>query len=159
MTNDRCPSILNLDDVPLERHTHGEAFDALDARIGPLVGARQLGCSLTVIAEGKRAWPFHNHHVDEEMFLVLEGEGTVRIGDRRYPIRKGDVIASPAGGADTAHQIINTGTGPLRVLSVSTMHPHAIVEYPDSGKILVRADETFRFRGRLGAATDYWEGE
>jgi uncharacterized cupin superfamily protein len=37
------------------------------------------------------------------MFFVLAGEGEVRLADRMQPIRAGDVIACPAGGADTAH--------------------------------------------------------
>jgi hypothetical protein len=40
---------------------------------------------------------------------VLEGEGEIRIGDAKHPIRKGDFIACPPGGPETAHQIINTG--------------------------------------------------
>ena len=48
------------------------------------------------------------------MFFVLHGSGEVRIGEARYPIRAGDIIACPAGGKETAHQIINTGNEELR---------------------------------------------
>ena len=47
---------------------------------------------------GKRAFPFHNHQVNEEMFFVIAGSGEVRIGAEMFPIRKGDIIACPAGG-------------------------------------------------------------
>lgn len=160
--------ILNLDEVPLERYSHGEKFEVLDGPMGPVTGARQLGYSLSVVPPGKRAWPFHCHHVNEEMFLVLEGRGIVRIGDREYPIRKGDVIAAPAGGRDTAHQIVNTSDEELRYLSVSTTIPTDVVEYPDSSKVLIcvgsapgEAPEkrSFSYRGRMGPSLDYWEGE
>lgn len=160
--------ILNLDDAAFEAHEHGEKFAARDAPLGPSVGAKLLGYSLIAVPPGKRAYPLHNHHVNEEMFLVLEGEGTVRIGGEQYPIRKGDVIAAPPGGPQTAHQIINTSDRELRYLAVSTMIPQEVVEYPDSGKIGVTvgcapggdpARRTFRFIGRPGERTDYWDGE
>ena len=160
--------ILNIDDVSGDRHTHGDKFEALDAPIGAAVGAKQLGCSLIVVPPGKRAYPFHCHHVNEEMFFVMEGQGTVRVGANEYPIRKGDVIAAPAGGPETAHQIINTGEVDLRYLALSTMIAGEVVEYPDSGKVAVfvgsapggdRSSRSFNWRGRLPAPLDYWEGE
>lgn len=72
--------IVNLDDVKLDRFGNGGKFEVLDGPVGHLVGARQLGCSIAVVAPGKRAFPFHCHHVNEEMVVVLEGAGTVRIG-------------------------------------------------------------------------------
>ena len=64
------------------------------------------------------------------MFLILEGEGELRFGDQRYPIRKHDVIACPQGGPEVAHQIINTGTTTLRYLALSTMSEVDTCEYP-----------------------------
>ena len=96
--------------------------------------------------------------------LVLEGEGTYRFGADAYPIRAGDVCAAPAGGSETAHQIVNTGSSVLRYVSISANVPTEIVEYPDSGKFLAKTsgpDGTrFRFVGRReGGEADYWDGE
>lgn len=66
---------------------------------------KSLAVSITAVPPGKRAFPFHNHRTNEEMFFVLEDEGEVRIGKSCCPIRSGDVIACPAGGPETAHQI------------------------------------------------------
>lgn len=55
------------------------------------------------------------------MFLIFEGEGELRCGDQRYPIRRHDVIACPQGGPKAAHQIINTGKTILRYLALSTL--------------------------------------
>jgi uncharacterized cupin superfamily protein len=160
--------ILNLEDVALERVAHGEKFEVMDGAIGVVIGAKQLGYSLAVVPPGKRAYPFHAHHVNEEMFLVLEGRGVVRIGERELPIRKGDVIAAPAGGKETAHQIVNTSSVELRYLMVSTMIPAEVVEYPDSNKVGVYvgsapggdvSKRSFSHRGRLGPQLDYWDGE
>jgi uncharacterized cupin superfamily protein len=122
------------------------------------LGAQKLGYNVTAVPPGKRAFPFHAHRVNEEMFFVLEGSGEVRMGATRHPIKKGDFIACPAGGPETAHQIINTGTTELRYLAVSTKMSPELVEYPDSKKMGVAADGTrvlFRPDGSVG----YWDDE
>lgn len=160
--------IINLDEVTLEHHRHGARFEARDGSLADAIGGRLLGYSLTVVPPGKRAFPFHNHHVNEEMFLILEGRGVVRIGAQEYPVRPGDVIAAPPGGPATAHQIINTSDGELRYLSVSTMIAQDVVEYPDSGKVAVYVGSapggdprarSYSHRGRPGPQLDYWDGE
>ncbi|HHI77253.1 MAG TPA: cupin domain-containing protein, partial [Gammaproteobacteria bacterium] len=85
--------ILNLDQAPLEDWRHGERYQARMVQIGRLLGARKLGCRLVVLPPGKAAWPLHAHHVNEELFLVLEGRGLLRLGDARHPLRAGDVVS------------------------------------------------------------------
>jgi uncharacterized cupin superfamily protein len=80
------------------------------------------------------------------MFLILEGEGELRFGEERFPIRRHDVIACPPGGPEVAHQIINTGTTTMRYLSLSTLVELDACEYPDSGKVSIVAGE----RGKRG---------
>lgn len=126
--------------------------------VGPIVGAQKLGYNVTVLPPGKRAFPLHNHHVNEEMFFILEGSGEVRIGADRYPIKKGDFIACPPGGSELAHQIINTSFEELRYLAVSTKLSPEVAEYPDSGKFGVMT-EKMRFLGRMSESLEYWDGE
>ena len=126
-----------------------------------------MGASITVLAPGKTAFPLHNHHVTAEMFYIVEGEGTCRIGDKSFPIRTGDVIAAPPGGPETAHQITNSGTEPLKYLSFSANFGDTdVVEYPDSGKFAVSSRFDWstmsggvRFIGRQPDSLDYWDGE
>ena len=167
--------IINIADVELQVRPSayaapgeaGQRFDARSGQIGARIGAQKLGYNVTVVPAGKRAFPFHNHRVNEEMFFVLEGSGELRFGDATYPLRAGDVVACPPGGPDVAHQIINTGGGDLKYLAVSTQLMPEICDYPDSGKFLVterlrNADGTvsgFRHIGRPESALDYWEGE
>jgi uncharacterized cupin superfamily protein len=168
--------VINLADIELKPRgeafePRGEAagrFEASMGVIGPLIGAQKLGYNLTAVPPGKRAFPFHSHQVNEEMFLVLEGEGELRIGDARHAIRKGDIIACPPGGRDTAHQIINSGNSELRYLAVSTRLSPEICEYPDSDKFgfyaMFGADagnppRRFTYIGREKSGLDYWEGE
>ncbi|OZG73548.1 cupin [Hahella sp. CCB-MM4] len=167
---------MNISEVELQPRPPGFAatgpaaqrFDARMGFIGPRIGAQKLGYNLTAVPPGKRAFPFHNHRVNEEMFFVIEGHGEVRIGGEIYPIRPGDIIACPAGGEESAHQIINTGMSELKYLAVSTKMSPEIAEYPDSGKFGVLAEfppgadgqpRGFRFVGKEDLNMDYWEGE
>lgn len=143
-------------------------FEVKMAPVGVKIGAQKLGYNITAVPAGKRAFPFHNHRVNEEMFFILEGSGEVRIGSETYPVRRGDIIACPPGGKETAHQIVNTGSEELRYLAVSTKMSPEIAEYPDSGKFGVLAEfpgapgekpQPFRFVGRDSNQVDYWDGE
>jgi uncharacterized cupin superfamily protein len=168
--------IVNIADIelmprPQEYAATGPAAERYDARMGliaPVLGARQLGYNVTAVPPGMRAFPFHNHWANEEMFFVLQGTGELRYGDNCHPLRSGDVVACPAGGRETAHQIINTGTEELRYLAVSTQRSPDHVEYPDTGKFGILAKypagpdgkpQMFAFIGREEEGADYWEGE
>jgi uncharacterized cupin superfamily protein len=162
--------IINIDELDFQPWGHGERFEARIGAIGARIGAAKLGYNLTVVPPGKRAWPFHSHRVNEELFFILDGSGEIRIGEMRYPIRNGDFVACPPGGPETAHQIINTSADlELRYLSISTQESPELAEYPDSGKygLLARGPagpdgkpQLLRFIVRDQASMeDYWEGE
>lgn len=141
--------IVNLDDVTFDDVEEDGLYTSRRARFSDGIGARNLGYNLTVLPPGKAQCPFHSHHGEEEMFLILEGEGELRFGGERYPIRRHDVIACPPGGADVAHQIINTGTVTMRYLSLSTRVAVDACEYPDSAKVMVVAGN--------GSSTKLWK--
>ena len=138
--------LINLDEVEFTDIEDNGYFTSRRAQFSDRIGAKQLGYNLTVLPPGKAQCPFHNHHGEEEMFLILEGEGELRFGDQRYPLRKHDVIACPTGGPELAHQIINTGTTDMRYLALSNIVEIETCEYPDSRKIMIGA----RRRGEQG---------
>ena len=129
--------IINLDEVTFDDVEENGIYSSSRARFSKQIGAKKLGYNLTVLPPGKAQCPFHSHHGEEEMFLVLAGEGELRFGDQRYPIRAHDVIACPTGGAEVAHQIINTGKVPMRYLALSNLVDIDSCEYPDSQKVSV----------------------
>lgn len=156
--------IINIDDLKLNTHEHGNSFQASCAQVSGQVGAVKLGYSVAVLPPGKRAYPVHNHHANEEMFFVVTGSGQLRYGDSVFPIRAGDFIAAPAGDRSTAHQIINDSTAELRYISVSTMIRPEIVEYPDSNKFSASTaapgtPAAFRQLSLCASSLDYWHGE
>lgn len=154
---------VNLDDVEFDDIEDNGYYTSMRALFSRSIGARKLGYNLTELPPGKAQCPFHSHRQEEEMFLVLEGQGELRFGDQRFKIRKHDVIACPTGDATVAHQIINTGTAPLRYLALSNLSDTEICEYPDSNKVGVfeAASETpglrKMFRGE--ASVDYYDRE
>lgn len=150
--------VINLDEVNLEHFTKGETYECRTVRIGRLLGAKDLGYSYDVVPPGKRACPFHSHRAEEEMFFVVKGEGTLRYGSETRRIRAGDVICCPTGGPDTAHQIVNDSDAELAYLSISTMMPAEVCEYPDSKKVGAFGGG-MRHMTRVEHDVDYWAGE
>lgn len=140
-----------------------ERFDIQRVRLGPTLGLKKLGCSVTQVAPGRTGYPFHSHRVNDELFYVLAGRGELRLGDERHPVQAGDVIGCPAGGPASAHQLINTGREPLRYLALSTELDPEICEYPDSGKVGVYAGDDEKdglvHLTRYADQVDYWQGE
>jgi len=90
--------IMNVDDAKFDDIEENGFYTSSRAVIGARIGAKKLGYNLTLLPPGKAQCPFHAHRAEEEMFLILEGEGELRYGDRRYALRPFDVIACPTGG-------------------------------------------------------------
>ncbi len=166
MSDDLKP-IINLADVPLRDTGNGKEFRAKAGSFGRMIGSSGLGVMLHVVEPGQKAFPFHSHHTIHELFLILEGTGTYRFGRERYAVKAGDVLAAPTGGAEHAHQLINTGTTTLKYLGISAAAGQTeVVEYPDSGKFAVTSRYDWatgkggvRYVGRQENSLDYWEGE
>ncbi|MBP9854937.1 MAG: cupin domain-containing protein [Candidatus Omnitrophica bacterium] len=168
--------IINIADIELKPRPEafrptGKALEKFDSKMGSIsaqIGAQKLGYNITVVPPGKRAFPFHNHRINEEMFFILEGTGETRIGENTYPLRSGDFIACPPGDKTKAHQIINNGTVELKYLAVSTKMTPEIVDYPDSNKFGILAEyppdfqgkpSRFVYVGRENLNVNYWDGE
>ena len=161
--------ILNIDELDYMDWGHGEGYAAKFGMISRAIGSKGLGYNLTVVPPGKRAFPFHSHRVNDEMFFVVEGSGEIRIGEETHAIRQGDVIACPPGGPETAHQIINNSDAELQYLAVSTNMSPEICEYPESDKygVYIELDEQEHGMPKMwrlmmkdeSTRVDYWEGE
>jgi uncharacterized cupin superfamily protein len=161
------PNVIDEDDLQWADHSHGEKFGYRRKSLSNASGGERLGCSLYEVEPGRRAWPYHYHGANEEAIYVLEGSGTLRVGEDRVPLEKGSYAAFPAG-AEGAHQFVNTSNGTLRYLCFSTMvEPDAMV-YPDSDKVGVfvgaapggpREKRTLSGFFRQDEGVDYYDGE
>jgi uncharacterized cupin superfamily protein len=161
--------VVNEADLPWSGNPNGTpaGFEMRRKQLGKAALGVEIGCSLVEIAPGNRSVPFHAHLGNEEALFVLAGEGALRLPDREAPLRAGDYVALPAG-PQSAHQVLNRSTAPLRILALSTMkHPDAIL-YPDSKKLFVvagappggaREQRTHSALYPLAAEVGYWDGE
>jgi len=155
--------IINIHELPeIQNMAKGPYAD----RFSPIsrhIGAEKLAYSLSVVPPGKKMCPFHNHRVLEEMFFIISGKGTLRFGDREYPVRPHDMIACPPGGREVAHQLINSGEEDLVYLCLSTNESQDICEYPDSDKVMCTTRQQdgvgLRHVFKVDAQTDYFDGE
>lgn len=144
--------------------------DKIGCMVSPVsdsVGLSDLGCMVMELDPGKQAFPFHSHVGNEEMFIILEGEGEYRLGEETYPVKPGDICAAPKGGRETAHRIVNTGSAAMKYVGISTRNDPDVVEYPDSDKFAVIAispgkdfmNAHMKYIGRESSSLDYWDGE
>lgn len=143
--------------IPCKRFERAPRNESL---VGPLsdgTAARKLGCGIDTVPPGKQSCPYHLHHTQEEMFVVLEGLGTLRVAGELLPIKAGDVIFIPCG-PDYPHHILNTSDADLKYLSISTQEPPEVCEYPDSGKLGVFSKGPAPIQ-RRDNSLDYWDGE
>lgn len=149
-----------LRELALEEWEQGSLYAGRDVSFARALGLTLLGASYGEVPPGKSACPFHNHRCEDELFVVLEGSGLYRFGEARIEFTAGDVLAAPAGGPETAHQLVNTGSSTLRYLAISNRSNVDVIDYPDSGKRLVKlADGSLRSMHRPAASLDYWDGE
>ena len=136
-----------------------DGFSFRDAWVGARLGAELVGGSLYEVGPGKKLWPYHVHHSNEEWLLVVRGRPTLRSPEGERELVEGDVVCFPRG-PDGAHQVMNRTEEPVRVLMLSTMAMPEVVEYPDSGKVGVRDAKGQRLLLiRPGPTVDYWDGE
>ncbi len=166
--------IRNFNSAPLAQEVREPLYATACTRLAAGTAARKLGASVDVLEPGKRGCPYHLHHAQEEMFIILEGSGTLRVAGELLPLVAGDIVFIPAG-PDYPHQIINTSELPLKMLSISTMETPEICEYPDSGKFLAKSKvscagnvssslsatepQSFEHIGSTRESLDYWHGE
>jgi uncharacterized cupin superfamily protein len=151
---ERPSNIVNVDDLEQERW-----IDLADA-----AGSFKSGLNVVTIGPGKLPAPAHSHSAEEEIFLILEGDGTLelvpnpRARDRgheevHHRIRAGHVVARPAG-TQIAHAFRGGESG-MKVLMYGWRSTNDITYYPRSNKM------AFRGVGLIARLEplDYWDGE
>jgi uncharacterized cupin superfamily protein len=136
-----------------------EGYRAGMARLGPLVGAEQLGATVYDIPPGQSICPYHYEHSEEEWLIVLAGTPSLRTPEGVEPLAPWDVVCFKRG-PEGAHKVTNDSGRPVRVLFFSYVTPVAVSVYPDSDKIGVftpgRADNVMVHRS---SSVEYFDGE
>lgn len=137
-------------------------FRARRARIGYELGSELIGASLWQLPPGEAAYPYHFHHSDEEIVIVLEGRPNLRTPQGTRTLEEGEAVRFVLG-EEGAHQLCNPTDELVTFLAISSHGRPDIVIYPDSRKIGAserRADGSgFHRFFRADDAVDYWNGE
>ncbi len=150
----------NLDNPALEYDPDDpEGYRAGFVRIGPSVGATELGATIYELPPGQSNCPYHYEYGNEEWLIVLDGRPTLRHPDGEDELEPGDVVCFPVG-PEGAHRITNRTDARVRVLMFSTKHEPAVAVYPDSDKIGVwPGGEPDNILVRRESRVGYWDRE
>ncbi|HEY7933145.1 MAG TPA: cupin domain-containing protein [Solirubrobacteraceae bacterium] len=134
-TSERPRNVVALSDVPA-------IFDGRARRAGQAAGAVATGLNHVVLAAEGQGAPAHCHSLEEEIFVVLDGDGTLELWGRgaetheEHALRAGDVISRPAG-TGVAHAL-RAGKQGLTYLAYGTREPGDMCFYPQSGRVSLR---------------------
>jgi uncharacterized cupin superfamily protein len=139
---ERPPNVVNLNEVRSEERRDVKRL-ARDA------GAVTTGLNWRRLAPGAEGAPPHCHSAEEELFVILDGEGTLELWDppeagqapprqpsRTHVVRRGHVISRPPG-TRISHSF-RAGDRALTYLAYGTREPHDMCYYPRSNKIAFR---------------------
>jgi uncharacterized cupin superfamily protein len=113
------------------------SFPGAEVRaLGHCAGAVRSGLNHVTLPAGGSGAPAHCHALEEELFVVLDGDGTLRLGADEHPLRGGDVIARPPS-TGVPHSL-RAGGGGLTYLAYGTRVAGDSVYYPELGKVRLR---------------------
>ena len=98
---------------------------------------------------------YHFHRYAEELFMIVAGSATLRTPEGLTEITAGDIVFFEAGETG-AHQLYNHAEEPCTYLDIRTSIGYDVVEYPDSGKLIITPSaETFKKDQQVA----YFDGE
>ena len=156
---ERPPNVVALDDV------EGD-YGGMAKRLGAAGGAKLSGLNRIALPPNEEGRPPHCHSADEEVFVVLDGEGTLELcGARRkraslrrpsrrrtHAVKRGHVVSRPAA---ALRHCLRSGDAGLTYLAYGTKDPNDVCYYPRSNKIFWRG---LGLIARL-EPLDYFDGE
>jgi uncharacterized cupin superfamily protein len=127
-------------------------------------GSVASGLNIVTAKPGKTPAPAHCHSAEEEIFVILEGDGTLELvpsprsrdrgnEEQQHPVRAGHVVARPAG-TQIAHAF-RGGENGMKVLMYGWRDTNDITYYPRSNKMAFRGIGLIARLEPLG----YWDGE
>ncbi len=156
---ERPANVVALDDV------EGE-YGGMAKRLGAAGGARQAGLNRIELPPEEEGAPPHCHSADEEVFVVLDGEGTLELWgppkagqppatepQETHALKRGHVVSRPAG--TRISHCLRAGAAGLAYLAYGTKDSNDVCYYPRSNKLF------WRGLGLIARVEplDYFDGE
>ena len=156
---ERPANVVALDDV------EGE-YGGMAKRLGAAGGARQAGLNRIELPAEEEGAPPHCHSADEEVFVVLDGEGTLELWgppkagqppatepQETHALKRGHVVSRPA--VTRISHCLRAGAAGLTYLAYGTKDSTDVCYYPRSNKLFWRG---LGLIARL-EPLDYFDGE
>lgn len=132
--DNRASPALNLYRPAYGQEDRPEGFRSRRARVGHRLGTERVGLSQFELPPGETAYPYHWHHVDEEIVIVLAGRPTLRMPDGERELEPGEIVLFRPGPGG-AHQLRNDTGENVVFLSASNKGDIDVVCYPDTATL------------------------
>ena len=130
--------ISNIDNIPKEFMYDPDFQSKMKTvLIGDAIGSERIYINIDFVKPGGVSVKYHSHSKQEEFFMIMSGNGILRVNGEEIPIKTGDVFSKP-GGKDIAHQFINNSSEILQILDVGTRDTDDVATYPDENKVYIR---------------------
>jgi uncharacterized cupin superfamily protein len=149
---ERPATIVNLGDVE-PRVVERPRIARTRRNLGDAVGSITTGLQHVEVVPGKLSAPLHCHSMEDELFVILAGAGTLLLDDRETPVAPGHVISRRC--ATGVSHAFRAGPEGLTYLAYGTREPGDMCYYPTSKKIGFGGIGVFARVESL----DYWDGE
>ncbi len=137
----RPANVVGLGAVPArtsERKQRSATYRAL----GRAAGSVRTGLNHVALGPESLGAPAHCHSAEEELFVILDGDGVCTLGSEEFGVRPGHVVSRPPG-TGVAHAF-RAGPRGLTYLAYGTREPNDIAYYPRSKKVFLRGIQPHR---------------
>ena len=136
----RPPNVVNAEEAPA-------SFGGVARALAAAGGSIRTGLHLVTLPPSATGAPSHCHSAEEEVFIVLDGTGTLELQPspaaaargtehEEIDLRAGHVVARPP--ATRIAHALRAGPAGLTYLVYGTREPNDIVYYPDSKTVYWR---------------------
>ena len=123
---------LNIRDVTPFDYSFEPPIAARMADLGRALGSASIGLTIQTVRPGQHSSRRHRHIFQEEILIVMSGNGMLHHGDERVAVGPGDTICYLPGDCEP-HTFENTGGADLVVWAFGNRFPYEVCVYPDQG--------------------------
>jgi uncharacterized cupin superfamily protein len=113
-------------------YSFGDGIGGEMADVGRTIGSKTIGLVIQTVSPGRFSSRKHKHVFQEEILIVIAGEGVLHHGDERVPVATGDCVCYLPEDPE-AHCFENTGSGDLVIWAFGNRFPHEVALYPEQG--------------------------
>jgi uncharacterized cupin superfamily protein len=127
---------MRLDEVRPFDYGFGGNIKARMADVGRTLGSQSIGLTIQTVAPGCRSSRRHKHVFQEEILIVMAGQGSLLHDGEKIAVSAGDCFCYRPDDPEI-HTFENTGTTDLVIWAFGNRFVHEVCLYPDEGVAFV----------------------